>query len=138
MLTAVDYPLAPGDTWSETTDMLAKDLEIPGLGRMPLPIPANGVKAETKVSLETISVPAGTFDTLLVETTYDGSLLGIPMTLVQRTWLSEGNITIKRNIEFLKPTEVPLYDFELSKLPPSSVSRRGKAITTWASIKTEY
>jgi len=117
-ITAIDYPLAPGDTWSEETDLTAKDLEIPGLGRLPIPISAKGVKAKTKVSPVTISVPAGTFDTLLVEATFTGSLL-VPMTLIQRTWLSEDNVVVKRNFEFLKPMETLLYEIELSSLTPT-------------------
>jgi hypothetical protein len=115
-VTAVHYPLAPGDSWSERTDLTAKDLEIPGLGLLPIPISAKGVNAEAKVSSDTISVPAGTFDTLLVEATFTGSILGIPMVLIQRTWLSEDNVPVKRNFEFLKPTELLLYEIELSSL----------------------
>lgn len=113
-VTAVNYPLASGDSWSEKTDLTAKDLEIPGLGRLPIPVSAKGVNVETQVSSNTISVPAGTFNTLLVKATFTGSILGIPIILIQRTWLSEDNVAVKRNFEFLKPTPLILYEIELS------------------------
>ena len=137
-VTAIHYPLSPGDSWTEETKLTATEIEIPGLGKFPFPLEIESVEAETEVSSMSITVPAGSFDTLLVETTYTGSLLGIPMTLVQRTWLSESNITVKRNFEFLKPTQIPFYDIELSRLPPSSISHLGKAATTWANIKIGY
>jgi hypothetical protein len=111
---AAHYPLSPGDNWSDETDLDAKNVEIPGLG--PLSFSIAGVKAETKVSSSVISVPGGDFDTLLVEATFSGSWLGIPMVLVQRTWLSQDNVPVKRSFEFLKPTELLLYQIELSKL----------------------
>ena len=113
-VTAIDYPLAPGDSWSESTDLIAENVEIPGLG--PLSFSVKDVKAETKVSSSVISVPAGTFETLLVEATFSGSWIGIPMTLIQRTWLSEDNVPVKRNFEFVKPSKLLLYEIELSKL----------------------
>lgn len=113
-ITAVNYPLAPGDSWSEKTSLTAKDIEIPGLG--PLSFSIKNVEAKVEVSFDTISVPAGTFDTLLVDVTLSGSWLGIPMTLIYRTWLSEDNIALKRNFEFVKPTELLLYEIELSRL----------------------
>lgn len=137
-LTAIHYPLSPGDSWSEETDLTATELEIPGLGKLPFPVLIKGLEAETKVSSMSITVPAGEFDTLLVESTYTGSILGIPVTLIQRTWLSESNIVIKRNFEFNKPTQLSFYDIELSKLPPSSVSYSSQIATTWANIKIGY
>jgi len=115
-VTAVQYPLSPDASWSEKTDMTAKDLEIPGLGRFPFALDIKGVKVETEVSSSVISVPAGTLDTLLVEATFTGSMLGIPITMIQRTWLSEDNVSVKRNFEFYKPTELLLYEIELSRL----------------------
>jgi hypothetical protein len=38
------------------------------------------------------------------------------MTLIQRTWLSEDNVPVKRNFEFVKPSKLLLYEIELSKL----------------------
>ncbi|MFC1714170.1 hypothetical protein ACFL6S_10885 [Candidatus Poribacteria bacterium] len=134
-VTAVHYPLSAGDSWTEETNLTAKELEIPGLGKFPIPLSIKGVKVETTVSSMAITVPAGDFDTLLVESTYNGSLLGIPITLVQRTWLSESNITIRRSFELL---DLPFYDIELSRLPPSSVSGHDKTVKTWASIKVGY
>ena len=134
-ITAIHYPLSPGDSWAEETDLTATELEIPGLGKLPFPVLIKGLEAETKVSSMSITVSAGEFDTLLVESTYTGSILGIPVTLVQRTWLSESNITVKRNFEFIKPTQLSFYDIELSKLPPSSVSYSSQIATTWANIK---
>ena len=137
-VTAVHYPLSPGDSWSEKTELTATDLEIPGLGKFPIPLSIKNVQMETKVSSMFMTVPAGEFDTLLVESTYDGSLLGLPVTLVQRTWLSESNITVKRSFEFLKPTQLSFYDIELSRLPPSSTSHPGEIAATWAGIKIGY
>lgn len=135
-ITAIHYPLSPGDSWAEETELTARKLEILGL-ELPDPISVKGLEAETKVSSMSITVPAGEFDTLLVESTYTGLLLGVlPVTLVQRTWLSASNLVIKRNFEFTKPTRVSFYDIELSELPPSSVSYSSQITTTWANIKT--
>lgn len=112
----VDYPLSPGDNWSDKTDVTATNLEVPGLGVFPIPISVKNVEAVTKVSSEILPVPAGTFDTLLVESTFTGSLLGIPMTLVQRTWLSEDNVPVKRNFDLAGTV---LYEIELSELTPT-------------------
>lgn len=117
-VTAVHYPLAPGDSWSGNTDLTAENIEIPGLGTLPS-LSVNNTKFETRVSSSTISVPAGIFDTLFLEATFSGSWLGIPMTLIQRTWLSEDNVPVKRNFEFLKPTKLVLYEIELSSLTPT-------------------
>lgn len=139
VVTAVHYPLSAGDSWIEETNLSATEFEIPGLG-IGIPLSVQGVKVETKVSSMSITVPAGDFDTLLVEATYTGSLtgLGIPVTLVQRTWLSESNIVVKRNFEFLNPVQVSFYDIELSRLHPSSISYPGGTATTWASVKIGY
>lgn len=137
-ITAVHYPLSPGDNWSETTDLTAENLEIPDLGVFPIPILIADVIVETEVSAMSIIVPAGTFDTLLVEATYTGSLFGIPLSLAQRTWLTEDNITVKRSFEFSEPTQLLLYDIELSKLLPTSVSRLGKIVATWGSVRAKY
>ena len=117
---AFDYPLSPGKTWSETTDLTFKNLQLPDFGLLPGPITVKGVKTETKVYSKVVAVPAGTFDALLVETTYSGSLLGIPVTLVQRTWLGENNVPLKRNFGFVKefakpPTELMLYEIQYSR-----------------------
>ena len=115
-ITAVRYPLNPGDSWSEKTDLTAENLEIPGLGQINIPISIKGLNVETKAFSEIISVPAGTFDTILVEANFSGSMLGIPMILIQRTWLNKDNVPVKRNFEFLKPTNLLLYEIELSSL----------------------
>lgn len=116
---AVDYPISPGSNWTEKTDLTAKNIEIPGLGILPIPISVKNANVDTKVSAVTISVPAGTFDTLLVEATVSGSVMGIPMTLIQRTWLNEDNITVKRNFEFVKPSPLLIIEIGLSKLSPA-------------------
>lgn len=125
-ITAVDYPLSSGNKWSEQTKLIAKNVEIPGFGVIPFPITVEGVKVENKVSSSTISVPAGTFDTLLVEATFSGSMMGIPMTLIQRTWLDEDNIPVKRRLELLsQSSELMLYEFQLSSfnLTPWDLNR---------------
>jgi len=116
---AVVYPLSPGSKWSDNTKLTAENLEVPLFPGKPLPKITVDVKAETIVSSQVLSVPAGTFDTLLVKTTYSGTLLGVfPMTLIQRTWLSEDNVPVKRNFEFVG-VEEPIYEIELSKLSPT-------------------
>jgi len=117
---AVVYPLFQGSTWTDDTELTAENLEIPGFGVLEdMDITVKDVRAETEVSAEVISVRAGTFDTLLVKTTYSGTLLGVfPMTLIQRTWLSEDNVPVKRNFEFVG-VEEPIYEIELSKLSPT-------------------
>jgi len=113
---SVNYPLSPGKSWSESNiNLTATDLEIPNLGKIGFPL-STKVKVVTKVSSKTISVAAGTFKTLLVESVFSGSLLGIPMSLAQRTWLDKNNVPIKRNFEFLTPLPMLMYEIELSQL----------------------
>ncbi len=112
---AIDYPIFPGDNWSEETELIAKNVDIPGFGVVPFPITVKNVKVENKVSASTISVSAGTFDTLLVEGIFDGSMMGIPMTLIQRTWLDEDNVAVKRRFELLSQSdELMLFELQLS------------------------
>ncbi len=113
---AVVYPLSPGSNWSESTSLVAKNLEVPGFGVLTIPISIKNIKVETKASSEVLSVPAGTFDTLRLEANFAGSLLGIPVNLIQRTWLSEDNVPVKRNFEFAGTV---IYDIELSSLSPT-------------------
>lgn len=134
---SVDYPISPGVSWNEIADLTAKNIEIPGLGKINIPLTAKGVKVDTKASLSTIKVPAGTFETLLVESIYTGSLIGIPMTLIQRTWLNIENIPIKRNFEFTEPTKIMIYDIELSQSTASPVSPSANLESTWANIKSK-
>lgn len=120
VVTAIDYPLASGDTWSEETELTAKNVEIPGFGLILFPIEVKGVKAENTVSSVTVSVPAGNFDTLLVESTFTGSMLGIPMTLIQSTWLDENNVSVKRRFELTSQgSELMLYELQLSGIDPT-------------------
>ena len=113
---AVDYPLSSGSNWSENTNLTAKNLEVPGFGVLTIPITIKDIKVETKVISEVLTVPAGTFDTLRVEANFAGSLLGIPVNLIQCTWLSEDNVPVKRNFEF---GGTVIYEIELSKLSPT-------------------
>ena len=114
-VTAIDYPLAPGDSWSEETELTAKNVDIPGFGLIPFPIVVKGVKTENTVSSVTVSVPAGNFDTLLVESILTGSMLGISMTLTQSTWLDEDNVPVKRRFELTSEgSELMLYELQLS------------------------
>ena len=120
-IVTLKYPLAIGKKWDNKntkTKLIAKNLVIPGLGKLPGDLSVDNVVAQTTVSSQTIKVPAGSFDTLLVETTYTGSPLGIPMTLIQRTWMSEDNVPVKRSFEFTKPTNMMIYAMELSESNP--------------------
>jgi len=118
-VSTLKYPLVAGKKWSEKTKLIAENVSIPGVGVLPKALNIENVKAETSVSAQVVSVPAGTFNTLLVESTYTGTLIGIPMTLIQRTWVNEDNVAIKRNFEFTKPTKLMLYALELSKPNPN-------------------
>jgi hypothetical protein len=120
---AVRYPLASGDSWSESNiDMRVEGLEISGLA---LPNTNVNVQATTRVSAQTIQVPAGTFDTLLVENTFSGSLIGLRMILIQRTWLNPDNVPIKRSFvllnpaQLINPDEIILYEIQLSETTPT-------------------
>ena len=112
---AVDYPLSPGDSWSQKADLEAENIQIPGLD-LPLTMVIEDAEIDTEVSSDTIDVPAGTFDALLVETVYSGRIMVfIPATVTQRTWLSEDNITLKRNFELsVLSNEFELYEIQLS------------------------
>ncbi len=117
-ITALKYPLIAGKKWEEKTKLTAKNIVIPGFGVIPSELTIDNVSAQTVISSTSIDVPFGFFDCLLVESTYNGSLLGLPVTLIQRTWMSEDNVPIKRNFEFTKPTKMILYDMELSEANP--------------------
>lgn len=120
-IVALKYPLYNNQKWDnkdQKTKLVAKNITIPGLGKFPSDLTIENVIAQTTVSAINITVPAGSFDSLLVETTYTGSLLGIPMTIIQRTWMSQDNVPIKRNFEFTKPTKMMIYQMELSKPHP--------------------
>lgn len=120
-IVTLKYPLHPGRNWNnknQKTTIIAKSVTIPGLGKFPGNLKIENVIAETNVYSEKITVSAGTFDCLLVETVYVGSLIGIPSTIIQRTWMSEDNVPIKRNFEFAKPTKLMLYEMELTKPNP--------------------
>lgn len=118
-ISLLKYPIYPGQKWNENTSLVAENVVIPGLGMIPTALRIDNIKAETLVSAQVISSPAGTFNTLLVETTYNGNMIGIPMTLIQRTWLNEDNVIIKRNFEFTKPSKLMLYEIVLSKPNPN-------------------
>jgi len=121
-IVTLKYPLHPGRNWNnknQKTTIIAKNVTIPGLGKFPTDLKLENVIAETNVYSKTITVPAGTFDCLLVETVYTGSLIGIPSTIIQRTWMSEDNVPIKRNFEFTKPIAMMIYEIELSQPAPN-------------------
>jgi len=117
-ITTLKYPLVDGKKWEEKTKLIAKNITIPGLGVIPNELTIDNVSAQTIISSTSIKIIAGSFDCLLVEATYNGSLLGLPVTLIQRTWMSEDNVPIKRSFEFTKPTKMTLYDMELSEANP--------------------
>ena len=116
-VTTIRYPLSPGDSWSEgPIELTAKNIELPGLGVLD-ELSVNDAMAETGVYSEILSIHGGVFDSLLVETNYSGSLMGIPVTVVQRTWLSKENVTLKRSFDFVLLSNVlPIYEIELSKM----------------------
>jgi hypothetical protein len=118
---SLKYPLADGKKWDEKTKLIAKNIEIPNLAKLP-ELTIDNVNAQTTVTPKTITIPSGAFDCLLVETTFSGSLkitgLSIPATLIQRTWMSEDNVPIKRNFEFTSPMKMMLFDMELSEPNP--------------------
>lgn len=121
----IKYPVFSGAKWSDTTNLSAKNLTIPGTQIKFPALKINNVQAETVVSQQVITVPAGTYGTLLVETTYIGTLIGLRMSLIQRTWLNPDNAVIKRNFEFIlydtagKPvSKIMLYQLELSRSNP--------------------
>lgn len=119
------YPLVPGDSWSESgIELKVENLELPGIP-IPLSTTIRDIEATTEVSLQNIEVPAGTFDTLLVENTLSGSWLGLNMTLIQRTWLNPDNVPVKRSFVLLNPLqpddpeEIPLYEIQFLKATPT-------------------
>lgn len=121
----IKYPLFSGAKWSERTNLSAKNLTIPGTQIKFPALKVKDVQADTIVSQQTLTVPAGTYETLLVETTYVGMLMGLKMSLIQRTWLNPDNAVIKRNFEFVlydtsgKPvSKMMLYQLELSRSNP--------------------
>jgi len=120
-IASLKYPLTDGKKWdnkNEKTKLSAKNIIIPGIGKIPNELTIDNVNAQTNVTSVSLKTPAGTFDCLLVETEFSGSLLGLPTTLIQRTWVSEDNVPIKRAFEFTKPTKMQLYDMELSESNP--------------------
>ena len=120
-IVSLKYPLISGKKWdnkNDKTKLIAKNLTIPGIGKMPSDLTIDNVIVQTTVSSVIIKVPAGSFDSLLVETTSSGTLLGIPVTMIQRIWMNEDNVPVKQNFEFTKPTKMMLYAMELSEPNP--------------------
>jgi hypothetical protein len=120
-IVALKYPLTNGKKWdnkNEKTKLSAKNIIIPGIGKIPNELTIDNVNAQTTVTSVSLKIPAGVFDCLLVETELSGSLLGLPTILIQRTWMSEDNVAVKRAFEFIKPTKMTLYDMELSEANP--------------------
>ena len=118
-ITSIRYPLAPGDSWSESNiELKAEDLEVSGIV---IPKATINTKVTSKVSLETIEVPDGTFETLLVENTISGTWIGLRMTLIQRTWLNPDNVPVKRKFvllnpaQLINPEEIILYEIQLAE-----------------------
>jgi len=124
-IVSIRYPLVPGDSWSESgIELKVENLELPGIP-IPLSTTIKDVEATTEISLHNIEVPAGTFDTLLVENTLSGSWLGLNMTLIQRTWLNPDNVPVKRSFILLNPIqpddpeEIPLYEIQFLRATPT-------------------
>ncbi len=119
-IVSLKYPLISGKSWDDKTKLVAKNIEIPNLAKLPELIIDN-VNVQTTVTSETLIIPSGTFDCLLVKTTFNGLLkisgLSLPATLIQRTWMSEDNVPIKRKFEFIT-MNMTLYDMELSEPNP--------------------
>jgi hypothetical protein len=118
-IVALKYPLTNGNKWdnkNEKTKLIAK--KVPLFGQILNELTIDNVNAQTTVTSVSLKIPAGLFDCILVETELSGSLLGLPTTLIQRTWMSEDNVPIKRVFEFTKPTKMILYDMELSEPNP--------------------
>jgi hypothetical protein len=123
-IVAVKYPLFVGEKWdnkNDKTELNAKNIEIGGLKLPELNV--KDVSAETNVSSSAISVPAGNFSCLLIETVYKGTVLGaISVKLTQRTWMSVDNVPVKRSFELvseqLMKTPTIVYDMELSEPNP--------------------
>ena len=118
-IVTLKYPLANGKKWdnkNEKTKLIAK--KVPLFGQMINELTIDSVNAQTTVTSVSLKIPAGVFDCLLVETNLSGSLLGLPTTLIQRTWMSEDNVAIKRYFEFTSPMKMTLYDMELSEPNP--------------------
>ena len=129
------YPLKNGGSWNEKgVEIIGTNLEVPDLGVLPT-LTVKNVKAETTVSLSFVTVPAGTFEALLVESRYVGDVMNIPMTLIQRTWLSQNNIFLKMTFElkFFSKT-ISIFDMEFVAFPATAINLKQKSLL-WAFLK---
>lgn len=132
----VRYPLSAGNKWQEGTTIVGKNVEIPNLGILPS-LTVQDVLARTTVSAFDVTVPAGEFSTLCVETNFAGNVLNIPLALIHRTWLNPHNITVRKTIEFLfMGKTIPLLDMQLQELYPSVCKPMDKLTGYWGRIKT--
>lgn len=134
--TSFAYPLFSNKKWTEDKiEILGKNIEIPGLGILPT-LTVKNVKASSFVASDKISVPAGEFETLLVETIFSGDVLNIPVSIAQRTWLSQNNVIIKMNFEFQFLFKVtPIFDMELVTLTSANLQSDKKISSQWGFIK---
>lgn len=135
-VTVLSCPLQPEKTWAEKTSLLGKNIEIPN---MPIltSLAIEEAIVENRVIDSPISVPAGRFDALLVESNFAGNILGlVPIALTQRIWVDKNNVLLKLDFELQALGDTfPLFGMELVALPPCDVSFK-KLATTWGKVKT--
>ena len=131
----LEYPLIESKRWDEKgIEIIGKNLEVPDLGLLPV-LTVRNVKAETTASLSSITVPAGTFEALLVESRYVGDIMNVPMILIQRTWLDRRNIFLKMifELKFFSKT-ISIFDMEFISFPATEVNLKQKSLL-WAFLK---
>lgn len=122
-IVTLKYPLFEGEKWDNKNNKTALNAKNLKFGDIEFPeLNVDDVTVETNVSSSSISVSAGNFSCLLVETVYKGNVFQIPVKLTQRTWMSEDNVPIKRNFELisdlLMKTPTVIYEMELSEPNP--------------------
>jgi hypothetical protein len=131
------YPLITDKKWSENTNVVAENVELPDMPPLGT-LEMQQATVASKVTASSLRVPAGYFNnSLMVESKFDGKVMGqIPLTLVQRTWVNEKNIWLKIYFELNFFSKIiPLFGIELTALPVTPVQSATYLPIIWGKLK---
>lgn len=133
--TFLDYPLFDGVSWQGAgIKIVGTNIPVPDFGVLPT-LTVENVRAEAIASKNLINLSAGLFESLLVRIDYIGSLMNVPMVLIQRVWVSEQNVFLKISFElrFFSKT-ISIFDMEFVSFPATGLTIKQKALA-WGFLK---
>jgi len=137
-ITILAYPLQPNKERNAQAIVTVRNAAI---GNFVFPLlTLQNVQAQTFCFNSSITVPAGTFEAILVESNWAGKMLGeIPLTVRERIWLNAQNVFLKLEFELQVASEKPvkLFGMELMNLPACRIPKQYNKTVCWAKIKTQ-